>query len=187
MDNFTVLDGIVAALILLSAVLAYSRGFVREVLAIGGWVIATVVAYYFAPLAEPLMREVPVLNSFLGSSGELSMIAAFAAVFAVALILVSFFTPLFAGIVQRSAIGGIDQGLGFMFGVLRGALLVAIAMVLYDRAIVSEPFAFVDESRTAAIYAQVSDALAEQIPEDAPAWIAARYEDLMSRSSIAPE
>jgi membrane protein required for colicin V production len=72
------------------------------------------------------------------------------------LILVSFFTPLFAGVVQRSAIGGIDQGLGFLFGVVRGALLVAIAMVLYDRAIVSEPFAFVDESRTASIYAQVS-------------------------------
>ena len=187
MDNFTVLDGIVAAIILLSAVLAYSRGFVREVLAIGGWVIATVVAYYFAPAAEPLMREVPVLNGFLGNSGELSMIAAFAAVFAVALILVSFFTPLFAGVVQRSAIGGIDQGLGFMFGVVRGAALVAIAMVLYDRAIVSEPWPFVDESRTASIYAQVSDALAEQIPEDAPAWIAARYEDLMSRSSITPE
>ena len=109
MDNFTVLDGIVAAIILLSAVLAYSRGFVREVLAIGGWVIATVVAYYFAPLAEPLMREVPVLNSFLGNSGELSMIAAFAAVFAVALILVSFFTPLFAGIVQRLSLIHISE------------------------------------------------------------------------------
>ena len=125
MESFTILDGVVAAIILLSAVLAYSRGFVREVLAIGGWVIAAVIAYYAAPMAEPLVKEVPVLSDFLGSSSELSMIAAFAAVFAVALILVSFFTPLFAGVVQRSAIGGIDQGLGFIFGVLRGALLVA--------------------------------------------------------------
>ena len=182
MDSFTLLDGIVAALILLSAVLAYSRGFVREVLAIGGWVVAAIVAYYFAPAAEPLMKEVPVLSSFLGNC-ELAMIAAFAAVFALALILVSFFTPLFAGAVQRSAIGGIDQGLGFMFGVLRGALLVAIAMILYDRVIVSDPIAWVDESRTAQIYADIAETLEEQIPSDAPGWIAARYEALVGQCS----
>lgn len=183
MESFTILDGVVAAIILLSAVLAYSRGFVREVLAIGGWVIAAVIAYYAAPMAEPLVKEVPVLSDFLGSSSELSMIAAFAAVFAVALILVSFFTPLFAGVVQRSAIGGIDQGLGFIFGVLRGALLVAIAMVLYERVIVSDPIPWVDESRTASIYAQIADTLEEQIPSDAPGWIADRYEDLINRGS----
>ena len=183
MESFTILDGIVAAIILLSAVLAYSRGFVREVLAIGGWIIAAVVAYYFAPSAEPLMKEVPVLSDFLGNSCELAMIAAFAAVFALALILVSFFTPLFAGAVQRSAIGGIDQGLGFMFGVLRGGLLVAIAMILYERVIVSDPIAWVDESRTAVIYAQISDTLEQQIPEDAPGWIASRYETLINQCS----
>ena len=58
MESFTVLDGIVAAVIILSAVLAYSRGFVREALAIGGWALAAVVAYVFAPTAEPLIKEV---------------------------------------------------------------------------------------------------------------------------------
>ena len=35
-----------------------------------------------------------------------------AAVFAIALVLVSLFTPLFASVVQRSALGGLDRGLG---------------------------------------------------------------------------
>lgn len=180
MESFTVIDGIVAVIVIISAVLAYSRGFVRETLAIGGWILAAIAAYVFAPTIEPLMREVPVLRDFLGSSCELSMIAAFAAVFALALILVSLFTPLFAGAVQRSAVGGIDQGLGFLFGVARGVLLVAIAFIIYERVIVSDPIPVVDDSRTAVVFAQISDAIDERLPEDAPGWIAERYDTLIS-------
>lgn len=187
MDGFTIIDGIVAVIVILSAVLAYSRGFVREALSIGGWILAAIAAYIFAPTAEPLMREVPVLRDFLGNSCELSMIAAFAAVFALALILVSLFTPLFAGAVQRSALGGIDQGLGFIFGAARGILLVVIAFIVYERVIVSDPIPMVDDSRSAIVFAQISDSIDEQIPEDAPGWIATRYDDLIGKCSVASE
>ena len=183
MDGFTIIDGIVAIVIILSAVLAYSRGFVREILSIGGWVLAAIAAYVFAPTVEPLMKEVPVLKDFLGPSCELAMIAAFAAVFAAALIIVSIFTPLFAGAVQRSALGGIDQGLGFLFGVLRGAILVAIAFIVYERVIVSDPIPMVDDSRTAVVFAQLSEAIDEQIPTDAPGWIAEQYDNLIGQCS----
>lgn len=183
MDGFTIIDGIVAIVIILSAVLAYSRGFVREILSIGGWVLAAIAAYVFAPTVEPLMKEVPVLRDFLGPSCELAMIAAFAAVFAAALIVVSIFTPLFAGAVQRSALGGIDQGLGFLFGVLRGAVLVAIAFIVYERVIVSDPIPMVDDSRTAIVFAQLSEAIDEQIPTDAPGWIAEQYDNLIGQCS----
>ena len=183
MDGFTIIDGIVAVVIILSAVLAYSRGFVREVLSIGGWILAAIAAYVFAPMAEPLMKEVPVLKDFLGPSCELAMIAAFAAVFAVALIVFSIFTPLFAGAVQRSALGGIDQGLGFLFGVARGAILVAIAFIVYERVIVSDPIPMVDDSRTAVVFAQVSEAIDEQIPADAPGWVADQYDALIGKCS----
>ena len=187
MDGFTIIDGIVAVVVILSAVLAYSRGFVREALSIGGWILAAIAAYVFAPTAEPLMKEVPVLKDFLGSSCELSMIAAFAAVFALALILVSVFTPLFAGAVQRSALGGIDQGFGFLFGALRGVVLVVIAFIIYERVIVSDPIPMVDDSRTAVVFAQVSEAIDEHIPEDAPGWIAERYDELIGKCSAAAE
>lgn len=187
MEGFTIVDGIVAVIIILSAVLAYSRGFVREALSIGGWVLAAVVAYVFAPTVEPLMKETPVLRDFLGSSCELAMIAAFAAVFALALIVFSVFTPLFAGAVQRSALGGIDQGLGFLFGALRGAVLVAIAFLVYERVIVSDPIPMVDDSRTSVVFSQVSEVIDEQIPEDAPGWIASRYDELIGKCSSAAE
>ncbi|MCB1330166.1 MAG: CvpA family protein, partial [Maritimibacter sp.] len=124
MDGFTIVDGVVAVIILISAILAYSRGFVREAMSIAGWIAAAIVAYLFAPRAVPLIKEVPVLKDFIADSCELSVIAAFAGVLALALVVVSVFTPLFSSAVQRSALGGLDQALGFVFGVLRGLLLV---------------------------------------------------------------
>ncbi len=133
MDGFTLIDGIVAAVIILSAILAYARGFVRESLAIVGWVGAAVLAFLFAGTVRPMIAQVPFLDKFLGDSCELATIAAFAVVFAVALVLFSIITPLFSSVVQRSALGGVDQGMGFLFGVARGILLVAIALIVYDR------------------------------------------------------
>ena len=95
MDGFTIIDGVVAGVIIVSALLAYSRGLVREGMAIVGWVAAAVLAFMFAAQVQPLVKEIPVLGQYLADSCELSIIASFAAVFAVALVIVSLFTPLF--------------------------------------------------------------------------------------------
>ena len=77
MDGFTIVDGVVAGVIVVSAILAYSRGLVRELMAIVGWVAAAILAYIFAPQAEPLVKELPYVGEFLRGSCELSVIAAF--------------------------------------------------------------------------------------------------------------
>ncbi len=180
MEGFTIVDAIVALVIVLSAILAYSRGFVRELMAIAGWVAAAILAFLFAGAVQPLVLEIPYVGEFLQGSCELSTIAAFAAVFAVALIVASIFTPLFSSAIQNSAIGGIDQGLGFIFGVARGVLLVAVAFIVYDRVVVGDAIAAVDQSRTAAIFARAQDDIDQQMPEDAPGWVVSRYEELVS-------
>ena len=179
MEGFTIIDGVVAVVIVVSAILAYSRGFVREAMAILGWIAAAILAFIFAPSVEPLVKEIPVVGDYLQDSCELAIIAAFAAVFAISLVVVSVFTPLFSSIIQRSALGGLDQGLGFFFGVLRGILLVAVALVVYARVVVNESIAVVDDSRTAKIFARTQTSIDEQIPEDAPGWIVERYEQLV--------
>lgn len=185
MDGFTLIDGIVAAVIILSAILAYSRGFVRESLAILGWIGAAVLAFIFAASMRPLIAQVPGLNRFLADSCELSTIAGFAVVFALALVVFSIITPLFSSVVQRSALGGVDQGMGFLFGVARGILLVAIAFIVYDRVMANEPVPMVDNSRSAQIFANLRGSVDEQIPQDAPGWVVARYEQLV-RSCATP-
>lgn len=180
MDGFTLIDGIVAAVIILSAILAYARGFVRESLAILGWIGAAVLAFLFAATVRPMIAQVPVLEQFLGESCELATIAAFAVVFALALVLFSIITPLFSSVVQRSALGGVDQGMGFLFGVARGILLVAIAFIVYDRVMSSAPVAMVDNSRSVQVFNRMTGKLNAEIPQDAPGWITNRYNELVS-------
>lgn len=180
MDGFTLIDGIAVAIVILSSILAYSRGLVREVLAIGGWIVAALAAYYFAPRLEPLMREVPFVKDFIGDNCELGIIAGFVVIFAAALIALSIFIPLFSGAVQRSPIGGVDRGLGFLFGAARGVVLIVIALVVYDRLVVGDPIEMIDNSRTAEIFAKSQQSLNESIPEEAPQWIVARYEELVA-------
>jgi membrane protein required for colicin V production len=183
MEGFTIVDAVVAVVIVLSAILAYSRGVVREIFAILGWVAAAWLAYSFAAQAEPLVKQIPVLSDFLGDSCELSMIAAFALVFAVTLIIVSIFTPLFSSVVQRSALGGVDQALGFLFGVARGVLLVAIAFIVYNQAMANPAVPVVDQSRSASVFAKFQQSIASRMPSDAPGWIVARYESLVDGCS----
>lgn len=180
MEGFTIIDGVVALIVVVSGILAYSRGFLREVLAIAGWVAAAVLAFIFAPQAVPLVKEIPVVGDFLRDSCELSVITGFAAVFAVALIIVSIFTPLFSSIVQRSALGGLDQALGFFFGIARGILLVAIAFFVYDTVMTGQSYTIVDESRSAKVFEQFSDKIEEQNPEAALGWVTRQYEELVA-------
>lgn len=175
MEGFTIIDGVVALVIVVSALLAYSRGFVREAMAIAGWIAAGVLAFLFAPQVEPLMAEIPVVGEFIADSCEISIIAAFAAVFALALIVVSFFTPLFSTLVQRSALGGLDQGAGFFFGVLRGILLVAIAFFVYDVVMTGQNFTVVDESRASQVFERLIGKIEERNPEQALGWIESQY------------
>jgi len=183
MEGFTIIDGGVALIIVLSALLAYSRGVVREVMSIVGWIAAAVLGFVFAPQVEPLVKEVPMLGEFIADSCELSIITAFAAVFALALIVVSFFTPLFSSLVQRSALGGLDQGLGFLFGVARGILLIAIAFFVYDTVMTGQSFTIVDESRSAQVFARMTGQIEQQNPQEALGWITQQYEELVGTCS----
>jgi membrane protein required for colicin V production len=56
MENLTAVDGGAALIIILSAILAFSRGLVRELMAILGWIGAAIAAYYFAPGVQPLVK-----------------------------------------------------------------------------------------------------------------------------------
>lgn len=184
MEGFTAIDGIVAAVFVLSGLLAYSRGFVREVMAIAGWIIAAIVAFMFAAQAEPLMQEIPMVGDFLGDSCELSIIAAFAAVFAVALIVVSIFTPLLSSVVQGSVLGGIDKGFGFLFGVLRGVVLVALAFFVYSTVITTQDIPMVDNSQSAAIFSRITDRIQAQDPDKALGWLIAQYDQLVGYCDV---
>ena len=175
----TVTDAVVLVIVLLSAGLAFSRGLTREVLAVGGWIVAALAAFYFAPLVEPLIRELPLVGSFLRSSCTLSALAAFVAMFALALMLLAIFTPLVSGVIRDSALGPIDKGLGFAFGAARGLLLVAVLYLLYDLvAPADQRLADIDNAQSVRLISDTAELLRANAPTEVPDWLATRIDRL---------
>lgn len=121
----TLLDGILLVIMLLSAVLAMIRGFVREVLSIASWVIAAVAAYFLYGEVLPFVQ--PHI-----SNDTVALGVSVATVFLVTLIVVSYITMRISDFVLDSRIGALDRTLGFVFGALRGMLLVVVAMLFFN-------------------------------------------------------
>ena len=183
MDGFTIVDGGVTVAIMMSALLAYSRGLVREIMAIAGWIAAAFIGFILADTAQPLVRQIPYLGDMLGDSCELLIVASFAIVFALSLLLVSLFTPLFSAIVQRSIFGGFDQMLGFFFGVARGAILVAVGFFIYFTVMPNQDIVALEASRSAAVFERYVDDVEDQNPEAALGWLRTQYDQLVGECS----
>ncbi len=152
----------------------------REALAIAGWIVAAFVAFIFAPQVQPLVKEIPVVGRL--HRRQLRIVddrGLRARSSRVALVVASLFTPLFSSLVQRSALGGLDQGAGFLFGVLRGILLVAIAFFVYETVVTAQQIAMVDDSRSARVFARLTGQIEERNPEEALGWITQQYEQLV--------
>ena len=118
------LDLVVLGVIFISAVLAMMRGFTREVLAIGSWLAAAIVAYLFY---KPLL---PYVQQYI-SHPMVSLAIAIGAVFIVTLIVVSIITVRVSDFILDSRIGALDRTLGFLFGAARGALICVIGYIFF--------------------------------------------------------
>jgi membrane protein required for colicin V production len=182
--QFTYIDAIVAAVTLLSGFLAYSRGFTREVFAIGGWILAAVVALYLAPLVAPLVAEIPWLGPKLADSCLILMIAAFSLVVALALLILAVFTPIFASVVLESALGPVDRVLGFLFGVARGLLLVAVAYLVYQSFAGEEDLPALEQAASREVFEEAAALIDEHRPREMPDWLGERIAALTAPCEV---
>ncbi len=162
MSEFTAFDIVAALIVVISAVLAYFRGFVREAMSIVGWIAAAVIAYFTAPLFSPLVGDLPVVGEFFRGSCEMSVIATFAIIMALALVLISIITMLFNEATKLPGVNALNSGAGFIFGVIRGAVLVLILLILNDMVIPSGTFTSVAESQSAKILQNLQGEVREQ-------------------------
>lgn len=177
--EFTPVDAGVAVVVLISAVLAYSRGFTREVFALLGWAAAFVVAYFAAPMVDPLLREIPAVGPFLAQSCIISLIAAFTLVVAFVLLILSVFTPIIANAVLESALGGIDRILGFVYGVARGLVLVAVAYLIYANFAAPGTWPALEKAASRQLLDESARLVSENLPESIPAWFGEKVDALM--------
>lgn len=118
------IDILVIGTLLISGAFAYARGFVHEVLSIAAWVGAGAATWY----------GTPVLKNFTLQFIQDPFIAALVTgilIFIVTLIILSIATRRFSRGIKDSALGALDRALGFLFGLLRGAIVVCLVWLLY--------------------------------------------------------
>lgn len=121
---FTFFDYGVAFILVASALIGVLRGLVREVLALVGWVVAFVLAYHFGGVAAKWMPE-----SLPG--GELARSAlGFLTVFFGTWIVSALAGAVFGQLLETTGLKPADRGLGLVFGLARGVLIVMLIVVL---------------------------------------------------------
>jgi membrane protein required for colicin V production len=119
----TWVDLVVVAILAVSALLAFMRGLVREVLGISSWIGAALVASWGLPAARPHAQ------AMLGSSAWVDPVT-FGVIFLIALIVLMLISRWISRIVRASPLGGVDRTLGLVFGLARGAALVVLAYIV---------------------------------------------------------
>jgi membrane protein required for colicin V production len=153
---FSWLDVILVIIMLVSGFLAMVRGFTREVLSIFSWAMAAVAALYLTP------RYSSVLSPYIDNP-TVAMIAFAAGVFLITLIIVSLITFRISDRVLDSRVGALDRTFGFLFGLARGFLLVAIVFILFSALARDQP-AWILEARSYPILKQTQVAIESLIP-----------------------
>ncbi len=116
-------DILVIGVLALSGVLAFARGFTKEVLSIGGWLAAGLVTLYVLPLARPFTRQ--YITEHLMADFVTGLV-----VFVISLFVFSLLAGAISQRVQDSAVGALDRSLGFLFGVARGIVVLALAYLV---------------------------------------------------------
>lgn len=116
------IDYVILGIIGLSAVISLIRGFVREALSLAVWVLAFWVAWTF-------FRDLALqLDWFTVPSVRLG--AAFLILFIATLMLGALVNFLVGQLVDKTGLSGTDRMIGILFGAARGAILVAILVLL---------------------------------------------------------
>lgn len=181
--SLTVLDVIVVVVVLISAILAMVRGFVREVLSIASWIAAAAAAYFFYKPVVPLVR--PYIES-----GTAQVIVAAVAIFFIALIVASYVTMKISDFVIDSRVGALDRALGFLFGAARGVLLLVIALLFFNWLVQSSP-TWVADARSKTMLEDLGERLMAALPADVEAAIVKRFrggqgDDIAGAGDAAP-
>jgi len=120
-------DFAIIGVVALSGLLAMARGFVKELLSLAGWIIAAIVTF----IALPHVRE-PVRN--LVKSQTIADIGSGIVIFLIVLVLCGFLTGWLTRRMPGGTFGFLDGLLGLVFGLARGALLVALSYLLLNYA-----------------------------------------------------
>ncbi len=119
----TIFDYLVLFVLIASVVISTLRGLVKEMLSLVGWVVAFVVANAYGAELAPLLPEV-----LPGATARLML--AFIALFLGVRILMGLLSMAIGAVIAATGLSLADRGLGGLFGLARGIVIVLAAVIL---------------------------------------------------------
>jgi membrane protein required for colicin V production len=157
---FQWLDVILVVIMLISAFLAMLRGLTREMLSIMSWALAAIAALFIYPLWRDTLRR--IIQPDILADGVLIV-----TVFVIVLVLVSILTVRLSDRILDSRVGALDRTLGFVFGLVRGLILVVIAYELLVAIMPKESLpGWVTEARSLPVIERTGKAIISLLPDN---------------------
>jgi len=119
----TIFDYLVLFVLIASVVISTLRGLVKEILSLLGWIVAFVVANAYGAQLAPMLPEL-----LPGETARLIM--AFIVLFLGVRILMGLLSLAIGAVIAATGLTLADRGLGGLFGLARGIVIVLAAVIL---------------------------------------------------------
>lgn len=152
-------DIIIIIIAVVSILMGFFRGFVREALSLVTWIVSIWLALRFYPQAAEYFKGVSFLKSEL-----LRNIAGFAAVFIASILVFSIISSLLNKLTTKAGIKGADRMLGLIFGVIR-TLLVVVAILIVGRSIDLNSYKFWQDSKLIPYFEPIVETVNDLLPQ----------------------
>lgn len=133
-------DIIILIIILVSGFFAFFRGFSLELLSITGWVISFLGSYLYGN------NLINIANKYIDNI-LISSILSYIVIFIVIFSIFTFLTRKFSFFIKESYLGILDKSLGFIFGLLRGYILIGLSFFAFDYFYQGESIDFIEQSK----------------------------------------
>jgi membrane protein required for colicin V production len=156
----TLLDIVLLVVMLVSALLAMVRGFMREVLSIASWAAAAILTLYAFPRLKPVALQY-VSNDLAASA------IVIVGVFLGTLLVVSVITIKVSDMILDSRVGALDRTLGFLFGLARGLIIVVVAFLFFAWLVPEKSWPeWVRNAKSRVVLHSTGQALMSMLPDD---------------------
>ncbi|CAM5199711.1 CvpA family protein [Oligella ureolytica] len=119
----TAFDYVILGVILASGILGLLRGFLKEVFSLLAYILSFLAAIWWGP------NLIPMLARYIDQA-VLTVGLAYFLVFIASLLVLGLLNKTLAALLDVTGLGSADWGLGFLFGIFRGVIIVLILVLI---------------------------------------------------------
>ncbi|MBR4127414.1 MAG: CvpA family protein [Alphaproteobacteria bacterium] len=158
MENICGVDIFIAVVLAVSAVLSFFRGFASEMLGVGSWIVSGVAGFYAMPYLEPFMLKY-VHKPLFANLISLTVVAV------ATLVVLTIVCSKITGKVRKSVLNRLDHFLGFIFGGLRGVVILVLIYFLMMTLAPKNLEQIQKKSKAFPYLERVTESVKEHLPE----------------------